>query len=381
MTQKSSTTKKLRYLLDMFNNHLTSPLKGAILDSQISEFEKQFRVDNEGPLLYMGSRNFRVGPANTRSGFTLTTRNRSLVSDRVCLIPQGIPVLDMGTDGVVLPRGIFFSPTPDPYTYTVHNSVTDYLTVTTEWVGDGEKSRRHDLHPNLLERTGLYLSDLNCIMADGTLHLLDSEFNDFRDYVHIEVVKKFVITEDTEFSDDLSSIVGGPVVLMGNMSDKFSGCPLFNSPTNHWDTSRVTVMNEMFRGTTLFNQPVEGWDTSSVTDMSGMFQNTLRFNQSLGGWDTSMVNDMNRMFFSATAFDQPLEGWDTSRVTSMNRMFMAAVNFNQPLQGWNISNVEDMMFMFKNATNFDQTLQGWTDSEKLRYNRGMFEGSGGESQE
>ena len=106
MTRESST-KKLRDLLDMFNNHLTSPLKGAILDSQISEFEKQCRVDNEGPLLYMGSRNFRVGPANTRSGFTLTTRNRSLVSDRVCLIPQGIPVLDMGTDGSSYPVGSF----------------------------------------------------------------------------------------------------------------------------------------------------------------------------------------------------------------------------------------------------------------------------------
>jgi hypothetical protein len=48
-------------------------------------------------------------------------------------------------------------------------------------------------------------------MVDGTICLLNSGDN-FKDCIHIKVIKKLVVTEDTKFSTNLETISGGPVI-------------------------------------------------------------------------------------------------------------------------------------------------------------------------
>jgi surface protein len=129
---------------------------------------------------------------------------------------------------------------------------------------------------------------LRCVLKDHSIRHTTSDYKDFSDCVSIEILTYFLITPTTKFSPSLQSIVGGPVVMVGSMVEKFSNCTQFNSPVNHWDTSRVTIMTQMFMGATSFNQPIGSWDTSRVTDMTGIFNNTPSFEQDIQNWDISL---------------------------------------------------------------------------------------------
>ena len=129
---------------------------------------------------------------------------------------------------------------------------------------------------------------LRCVLKDHSIRYTTSDYKDFSDCASIEILTYFIITPDTKFSPSLQSIVGGPVVMVGSMSEKFSNCTQFNSPVNHWDTSRVTNMTQMFMGATAFNQPIGSWDTSRVTNMTGIFNNTPSFEQDIQNWDISL---------------------------------------------------------------------------------------------
>ena len=60
-----------------------------------------------------------------------------------------------------------------------------------------------DFKPMILE----YLPDL-IGTSDGLIQDLPHDHPDLTPYTHLEVVKRFTITEDTKFGDNLTSIVG-----------------------------------------------------------------------------------------------------------------------------------------------------------------------------
>jgi len=153
---------------------------------------------------------------------------------------------------------------------------------------------------------------LRCVLKDHSIRHTTSDYKDFSDCVSIEILTYFLITPATKFSPSLQSIVGGPVVMVGSMAEKFSNCTQFNSPVNHWDTSRVTIMTQMFMGATSFNQPIGSWDTSRVTIMTQMFMGATAFNQPIGSWDTSRVTDMTGIFNNTPSFEQDIQNWDIS---------------------------------------------------------------------
>ena len=420
----SPHTVYLRNLINTFNSVLEGggpPLD--ILQNQIAEFERNFTTPTQPLTLYIDLPAGDPQAPFTRSTFTLASRHP--------LTPPGLhldvdcPLIDLGSSGVVLPRGVEFSIpiTSTPPTRRVSfpvqeckgmeekeciNNLDPTLRVSRSvqaedckrldeqecrnnpamWTyrrfkGDkwGCAARRGTLksgvpktqkQPLPYSSRGLleeskpmvleYLPDLIGTTSDDTTHTLPHNHIDLTPYIHLEVVKRFTITEYTNFSIDLLSIVGGPVNLVGDMSRKFTSLAHFNSPVEGWDTSRVTRMHDMFWNAKAFNQPLEGWDTSNVTRMYGMFTGASAFNQPLEGWNTSGVTEMHGMFTGASAFNQPLERWDTSGVKDMEWMFSRAHAFNQPLERWNVAGVFRMYGMFIEASTFNQPLEGWNTS-------------------
>ena len=144
-----------------------------------------------------------------------------------------------------------------------------------------------------------------------------------------------------------------------NMSNMFTGAPIFNQNVANWNTSAVTNMSGVFANTR-FNQNIGNWDTASVTDMSVMFANSP-FNQNIGNWDTSSVTNMSTMFFNSP-FNQDIGNWNISSVTNLNGMFQQAAVFNQDIGNWNTSSVNDMTNLFFKATAFNQDLNWNTSS-------------------
>jgi len=374
------STTHIRNLLNLFNSILEGGDPIGIFQEQIEQFERNFTPTK--PLtLYI----------NIPKGYPQTsfTKNTFTLASLKTLTPPGLrldvycPCIDLGSSGVVLPRGIEFSAYTsfDPPTRSVSfpSIVSLPPTVYIPFREDDCK-RMNENKCNYNPKTkksppipytirGLleefkhsvmeYLPDLLGITPDGIDHGLPHTTSDMTPYTHVEVVKRFTIAEDTTFDDDLLSIVGGGVNLVGNMSKKFWLCASFNSYVDEWDTSQVTCMSCMFLGASTFNQPLTGWNTQNVQNMYQMFRGATAFNRPLEGWNTSGVQDMNQIFHDATAFNQPLERWDVSRVTRMNNMFLGATSFNQPLAGWNTSRVTNMFSMFKKSKAFNQPLEQW----------------------
>ena len=146
-----------------------------------------------------------------------------------------------------------------------------------------------------------------------------------------------------------------------DMSKLFKGLTNFNMPIGHWDTSRVTNMEEMFFDASSFGprQQIGDWDVGRVTDMSYMFYNAQSFNRPINRWNVSNVVDMDEMFSHAESFDQPIGGWDVGKVMYMSGMFYHADSFDQPIGNWNVSNVVNMSGMFEGAYSFNQPIGNW----------------------
>jgi len=432
----SPHTVHLRNLLNTFNSILeggTPPLD--IFQNQIAEFERNFTTPTQPLTLYIDIP--KGDPQAPFSRYTFTLASHHPLTPPGLRLEVDCPLIDLGLSGVILPRGVEFSsyttstpPTrrvsfslqeckgmegeeckikPDPIlrvSRSVHakdckgmdekecKNNPDICTYRSFKGGKrGCAAKRGTLKPgastikqhplpyasrDLLEEfkpTVLeYLPDLIGTIYDGGIHVLPHNHTLFTYYHHIEVVKRFTITEDTKFSKSLLSIVGGPVNLVGDMSRKFASLTHFNSPVEGWDTSRVTRMHDMFMDATTFNQPLHSWNVSGVTDMYGMFANATTFNQPLQEWNVSKVKNMGSMFFGASAFNQPLNQWNVSGVTNMGSMFDIAATFNQPLEQWNVSGVDNMGSMFQKAATFNQPLGQWNVSG-VKDMGGMFTGA------
>ena len=411
-------TTHIRSLLNFLNSIIDQRDPLGIFQGQIAHFERNFTTPTQPLYLYIDLPKEDPQTSFAKSTFTLASPHP--------LTPPGIllevycPCIDMGSSGVVLPRGIEFSASTSSIPPTRRVS---FPSQAKDCKGMDEKecknnpdiciyrrvkgerlmctARRGTLKPGALRlrqglldeikpplRQGLltvfkprvleYLPDLIGTTSDDSTHVLPHDHIHFNDYRHIEVVKRFTITEDTIFYRSLMSIIGGPVNLVGNMIYKFWNLTLFNSPVDRWDVSQVTHMSQMFHGAITFNQPLGQWNVSRVTDMESTFQDATTFNQPLEQWNVSGITDMSRMFEGATAFNQPLGGWDTSGVTSMSFMFTDATAFNQPLGQWNVSRVTEMDSMFQDAITFNQPLGGWNVSGGTNHDD-MFDGSGMDS--
>jgi surface protein len=152
-------------------------------------------------------------------------------------------------------------------------------------------------------------------------------------------------------------------VLIGDLSNMFESCTVFNGAIGNWNTSAVTIMNSMFVSATAFNQDIGSWNTGAVTNMSQMFSVASAFNQDIGSWNTSAVTNMFVMFSTASAFNQNIGSWNTSAVTDMSFMFRNATAFNNggsaSINNWNTGAVTTMATMFQSATAFNQNIGAW----------------------
>ena len=396
------STTHIRNLLNFFNSIIDQRDPLGIFQGQIEQFERNFTTPTQPLYLYIDLPKEDPPTPFTKSTFTLASPHP--------LTPPGLllevycPCIYMGSSGVVLPRGIEFSastssipPTrrvsfpvqakeckgmdekecknnPDICTYRSFRGGKRRCAARWGTLKPGASKLLRRLLDEFKPRVLEYLPDLIGTIPRRCTHVLPQDHVDLTPYTHLEVVKRFTITEDTNFSRSLVSIVGGGVRLVGNMIDKFCNLTLFNSPVDRWDVSQVTHMSQMFHGAIAFNQPLEIWNVSGVTDMYGMFQITEAFNQPLEGWNVSQVTRMSQLFNRATAFNQPLEQWNVSGVTNMSRMFCRASIFNQPLEQWNVSGVTNTRGMFSGATSFNQPLGGWNTS-MVEIMDHMFEGA------
>ncbi|MCA1334645.1 BspA family leucine-rich repeat surface protein [Pseudooceanicola marinus] len=143
-----------------------------------------------------------------------------------------------------------------------------------------------------------------------------------------------------------------------SMEETFSNSN-FSGDIGSWDVSNVTTMAYMFNRNDDFNRDISGWDVSNVTNMAGMFYNAVAFNQDIGGWDVASVTDMRFMFTGAGAFNQDIGTWNVARVTNMRSLFYAAYTFDQDIGAWNVASVTDMGSMFAVANAFNQDIGAW----------------------
>ena len=174
--------------------------------------------------------------------------------------------------------------------------------------------------------------------------------------------------------DNLVGTATDAPVLIGDLSNMFEGCTVFNGAIGNWNTSAVTNMSVMFFGATAFNQDIGAWNTSEVTNMATMFRSAAAFNQDIGSWNTGAVTIMSQMFRLALAFNQNIGSWNTSEVTAMQSMFYDASAFNQDIGSWDTSEVTDMSYMFRSASAFNQDIGSWNTSSVTGMT-GMFLGA------
>ena len=114
---------------------------------------------------------------------------------------------------------------------------------------------------------------------------------------------------------------------------------------SHWDTSKVTNMNDMFGFCHELTQvDVIGWDTSNVTDMSYMINLCGRLMSiDVSGWDTSKVTNMEHMFLECRNVKKlDVSKWNVSKVTKFAEMFGECYSLTElDLSGWDLSSCKD----------------------------------------
>ena len=133
-----------------------------------------------------------------------------------------------------------------------------------------------------------------------------------------------------------------------SMDSMFSGCSsLEELDLSHFDTSKVTTMNQMFWGVKLENLDLSNFDTSKVRIFDRMFGYNDKITKlDLSGFDTSSATSMSGMFFWYTALKElNISNFDTSKVTDMQMMF---VNCSS-LTNLNLSNFNTLT-----VTSYDQ---------------------------
>lgn len=144
----------------------------------------------------------------------------------------------------------------------------------------------------------------------------------------------------------LTTVLGGDVSKVTDMSQMFDDAIRVKPDTRNWDVSSVTTMRAMFDGAESANPNTSGWDVSKVEDMSLMFNDTLVANPDTRNWDVSSVTNMRGMFWDAERANPNTSGWDVSQVTDMSYMFAEAERAKPDTSGWDVSRVKDIREMF-----------------------------------
>lgn len=117
------------------------------------------------------------------------------------------------------------------------------------------------------------------------------------------------------FCRALTTVSGGRVDAVTNMSGMFLGAPQVRPDVKFWDVLNVTDMQEMFAFTGAANPDVAYWDVSSVTNMRGMFEYAKAANPQVNFWNVSNVTNMSRLFWEASSAEPETGAWDFSSVT------------------------------------------------------------------
>lgn len=176
------------------------------------------------------------------------------------------------------------------------------------------------------------------------------------------------------YCSDLTTVWGGNVSGVTDMSGMFRGAPKANPETGAWDVSNVTDMSRMFMGALQAAPATEHWDVSSVTDMSRMFLGTRNAAPNTKRWDVSSVTDMSRMFMGTRNAVPNTKRWDVSSVTDMSAMFRSARVAKPDTLRWDVSGVTDMSGMFMDAEKANPATRRW-DVSSVVYMSSMFEGA------
>lgn len=135
-----------------------------------------------------------------------------------------------------------------------------------------------------------------------------------------------------------------------SMYSMFSGCSsLEELDLSHFDTSKVTTMNQMFWGVKLEELDLSNFDTSKVWCFDRMFGYNSKITKlDLSGFDTSSATSMYGMFFCYNSLKElNISNFDTSKVTDMHMMF----NGCSSLTELNLSNFNTLK-----VTSYDQML-------------------------
>jgi len=99
-------------------------------------------------------------------------------------------------------------------------------------------------------------------------------------------------SESFQGCDNLVGTATDAPVLIGDLSNMFEGCTVFNGAIGNWDTSSATNVFQMFRSASAFNQDIGSWNTGAVTGIARMFYQAIAFNQDIGSWNTSEATNM-----------------------------------------------------------------------------------------
>ena len=164
---------------------------------------------------------------------------------------------------------------------------------------------------------------------------------------------------------ELTSVAGGDVSFVEDMSYMFHRTTQVQPDTSSWDTGYVTSMRAMFDDARQANPDVSGWDTSKVIDMSGMFASTSQAQPQVGSWNTLKVEQMSGMFRNARVANPDVSRWSTAAVTDMSMMFADAVKAKPDVRQWDTAQVVSMYAMFKNATAAVPDMSSWDFSSVI----------------
>ena len=158
---------------------------------------------------------------------------------------------------------------------------------------------------------------------------------------------------------NLTTVSGGDVSQVTDMSGMFFGATNVVPDTSTWNTANVTNMNAMFYAAAHANPITTNWDTSKVNNFGNMFALASIANPNTTNWNTANVTTMAYMFINNTVATPATINWDTAKVTSMEGMFYGSTLANPDTSNWNVSNVTKMGALFLNATHANPNTTNW----------------------
>ena len=127
------------------------------------------------------------------------------------------------------------------------------------------------------------------------------------------------------------------------------------------NTSEVTDMFAMFKGSAIPSLDLSHFDTRKVTSMDDMFSNCTKLTElDLSNFDTRNVTNMDAMFqFCSNMTNIDLSNFNTENVTNMQSMFRGCESLQEiDLYNFNTAKVKNIGFMFRECTALTTILVG-----------------------